>query len=130
MTTAAPGDVDQPRTVRVLAVRVEGEQLHLLGEAPQPTAGASAVPLSGLVLRERESGDEVRVDLTTDGPDAPLSALIDVRPLLRDGDVTWDLRVEDAAGRASGLEWGAGSAPAPGVVLRHGEDLLRARVRD
>jgi hypothetical protein len=129
MTGAASEGVGQPHAVRVLAVRVRGEQLLLLGEVAERPTGAPDVPPSELVLLRRGSDDVVRIPLAADGPDAPLSAGIDVRPLLRDGVATWAVQVVDEAGRAIALEWDVGSAPGPAVVLRSGEDLVRGRVR-
>src|SRR4051794_7550098 len=105
MTRAASAGAGQPQTVRVLAVRVQGEQLRLLGEVAEQRPGAPAVPPSELVLRAHGSGEEVRIGLTAGGTDAALSGEIDVRPLLRNGNATWDVRVEDGAGGPVGLDW-------------------------
>jgi glycosyltransferase involved in cell wall biosynthesis len=132
MTETSPESDGSPSVVRVLAARVEGERLLLLGEVVDgPADGAAPVP-GQLVLRDRASGEELQVDLTADGADAPLSAAIDARALLTDRDVTtWEVRIGPGPDDASAwsLEPALDTAKVPSVIFPRGDDLLRVRLR-
>jgi glycosyltransferase involved in cell wall biosynthesis len=128
MTGSSDASAGSSGSLRVLAAQVQGERILLRGEPQGPR------PLvAGLVLRERGSGRELRVDLIAEPGKSSVSAEVEASALLvEERTAVWDIGscgvgTADAGATEADPAFDVGMVPS--VVLRRDGDLLRARLR-
>ena len=123
-----------PHVVRMLTAHVEGDRLLLRGQFEGGGSIDRATAPGDLVLRERGTGDELRIPLAPEGKGAGVVGAVEVEDLVDGAEASvWKLSaaVRDRSGatRACDVVSSLDAARTPSAIVHRDDGLRRVRPR-